>query len=232
MFSPWTCFVSVSCVHLRFSSFACVVYIYVCQSSNQLTFQGVSVQKVKPRRGACRAVAVHPHAQTHTDCVSASSVTGSGRWSTAARCRATWSVGSAWLECRLSEPWGLQNLTPRPSLPHTPPRNTHKCRSIHCLHIVNQTHKSETLFANFDSPQLYQSLLRHFLWRGHGWDARDGCKYTTDAHRHTHSYIQTHTYIYQLQGDCCQRVCYSHLELWEWNCHPNLIGALLPSVCV
>lgn len=41
----------------------------------------------------------------------------------------------------------------------------------------------------------------------------------------------THTYI-PAAGVCCQQVCYSHLELWEWNCHHNLIGALLPCACV
>lgn len=29
-------------------------------------------------------------------------------------------------------------------------------------------------------------------------------------------------------GDYSQNVCYPHLELWEWNCHHYIIGALLP----
>lgn len=90
---------SLLCAFVFFPSFSFVSVVYVsvvviCRpfrvSVRQAGDGGVCVCVY-----VCGAEAVHPHTQTHTDRVGASSVTGSGRCSTAARCRATWSVGSA-----------------------------------------------------------------------------------------------------------------------------------------
>lgn len=137
-FSPSKCLSeSHVCVHLCFShSFlrctcVCVQVFVTCWPVERSAWRG----EAGGGRGC--AEQVYPHMQTHPDFVGASSVMGSGRWSTAARCTATWSVGSAWLECHPSEPWGPQNLAPKQSLPHTPPKNTQahahaKSRLIHC----------------------------------------------------------------------------------------------------
>lgn len=130
----------------------CVIFFFphsntVCVSRcNLLTLQGQRAEG-KPERCVCAEQYWSIH--THKGCVSASSVMGSGRWSTGAQCRATWSVGSAWLECHQSEPLGLQNQAPKLSLRHTPPENTH-------------AHK------NLDMLQYYRSLLRCF-WRRQRW---------------------------------------------------------------
>lgn len=46
---------------------------------------------------------------------------GSVQYSTAVLCRATWSGGSASLECHLSSPWGPQSPGPGLYPAHTPP---------------------------------------------------------------------------------------------------------------
>lgn len=72
------------------------------------------------------AEVVHPHGPKSGG---TSSGMGSDRWSRGARCMATSSVGSAWLECRLCEPLGPRNLAPKLSPPHTPPKK-HKFTSV------------------------------------------------------------------------------------------------------
>jgi len=192
----------VSCVRFVFFlfSFVSVVGLSFC---SPLTFCGQCAEG-KLMRGVWWRSSGPP---TYADCVSASWVTESGWWSTATRCRTTWSVGSASLECRQSEPLGPQIPAPQRFPPHTQPVDTNTRSSRHINNINLYT----------------SSLWRHFLWRVMGEMQKSGCYYTAGSLRDTF----THT---PAAGNCCQSVCYFHLKLWEWNCHHNLIGSLCVSV--
>ena len=106
----------------------------------------------------------------------------SGRWSTAARCRATWSAGSVWLGCHRSAPWGLQIPAPRRSLLHTPPAQT----NTHSPSVCTKQTKSNGFLNIFG--RYFCKSQSHISW--HAQTHTQYCMY-----RSIHILIQkTHTH--------------------------------------
>lgn len=196
--------VSVSHVQLCYFFFFSTFIYCMCQSLQSADPPG-SACRGKTRE-VCVCAEQYWSIHTHKGCVSASSVMGSGRWSTGAQCRATWSVGSAWLECHQSEPSGPRNQAPKPSLRHTPPENTRARKNLKTLTRFNTT----DLF--LDASEGVRGELR---WAG--------CK-------NKNRIMSLHACTQTPAGEWC--LCYSHLGLWEWNCHYKLIEASLLCVYV
>lgn len=138
---------TVWCVHLAHECvWLCFSFLSTAHVSTLISCPSrVSMETGESQRECvCVWVAevVHPHGPKSGG---TSSGMGSDRWSRGARCTATSSVGSAWLECRLCEPLGPRNLAPKLSPPHTPPKNTNsrQCLVRCCLSIASRLKRSE-----------------------------------------------------------------------------------------
>lgn len=119
----WCVHLAHECVCVCVSVRLCLSFLSTAHASALMSCPSrVSVERGGSQRECVRVAEVaHPHGPER---VGTSSGMGSDRWSRGARCTATWSVGSAWLECRPCEPLGPRNLAPKLSPPHTPPKNT------------------------------------------------------------------------------------------------------------
>ena len=168
-----------------------------CVSLDQLSFQGQRGEGSK-KECLCVCVCVAEVAHAHgPEGVGTSSGMGSGRWSRGARCTATWSVGSAWLECRPCEPLGPRNLAPKLSPPHTPPKNTQKLTSVLSVPLPIDRLSFEEVRGQADGPAAW---LQKKLMLNH-------------PHRHTP--------IPAAVG-CVLHVWNTHLELGGWICRCRL----------
>ena len=171
--------------------------LHMCQPWSAV-LPGSAWRGKQERMFVCVCVCVAEVAHAHgPEGVGTSSGMGSGRWSRGARCTATWSVGSAWLECRPCEPLGPRNLAPKLSPPHTPPKNTQKLTSVLSVPLPIDRLSFEEVRGQADGPAAW---LQKKLMLNH-------------PHRHTP--------IPAAVG-CVLHVWNTHLELGGWICRCRL----------